>query len=533
MSAGMRLSALAEAVGGRIVAAGASGPASDASAPDASASNGFVRGVRHDSRAVQPGELFVAMAGARMDGARFAADAVRRGAVAVAAERELGDLSIPQLVVRDARRALPRLAHQAYGDPTAGLRVVGVTGTNGKTTVTWLLDQALRTLGERPSRLGTLPDSALADTTSDAATAAPSFTTPEADDIARFASRAVERGATHLVMEVSSHGLALHRADDVHYEVAAFTNLTQDHLDFHGSMEAYFEAKARLFLELAPKQVVLPIDDPWARRIDERLDPEVPRIFVSRSEGAADICAEHAASHRDGLRAALRIEAALYDLTSPLIGAHNLDNILLAAGCLLALGHQPAEVVDALGRCTGAPGRLERVDAAPSARTAPMVLVDYAHTPDALLRVLEALRPLTPGRLIAVVGCGGDRDREKRPLMGRAAAGGADGVVATSDNPRSEDPYSILADLERGLSPLLSRVEPAQLQRRGGYAVVEDRAKAIEVAIGAAGPADTVLIAGKGHETYQIRGDEIRHFDDRAVAREALAGPVAGRERRG
>jgi UDP-N-acetylmuramoyl-L-alanyl-D-glutamate--2,6-diaminopimelate ligase len=501
-----------------------------------------VRGVRHDSRAVEAGDLFVAMPGRNVDGSRFAAEALARGAVALAVEHrlELGasplhasqqqmpplpvpPLHVPQLHVRDARAALGRLAAAVYGEPTRSLHVVGITGTNGKTTTSWIVEEALSALGETPALLGTV------ESRGPGMREPAPYTTPEGDAIARFARRALDAGATHLVMEVSSHALAQRRADAVAFEVAAFTNLSQDHLDFHGTMEAYFEAKARLFTELAPRRSVVLIDDPWGASLASRLGGACLRVSRqaalrvppgSRGADVADLVVREATMDRDGIRARVAHEGAEVELASAMIGAHNLDNLLVALGILRALGVPLADAARALGQAKGAPGRLERVEGLPEVR----VLVDYAHTPDALTRALAALRPITPGRLWVVFGCGGDRDRGKRPPMGEAAGHGADLALVTSDNPRTEDPHAILAAIEPGvIAAGMRRVEGSDLASAArAYDVCEDRAEAIRRAIAGARPGDTVLIAGKGHEDYQIRGTTKHHFDDREQAREAM-----------
>lgn len=466
-----------------------------------------VSGVRHDSRAIEPGDLFVAVPGHRVDGAKFVADALARGAVAVATESEL-PVGVPQLLVEDARIAIGALAAAVYGDPTAALAVVGVTGTNGKTTTTWIVDEALRALGHAPALLGTV------ESRGPGMRVPAPYTTPEGDEIARFARRALDAGATHLVMEVSSHALAQHRADAVHFDVAAFTNLTQDHLDFHGTMEDYFAAKRRLFTELSPRVSVINVDDDAGARLAGELSGPVMR--VSREGAEADLVVSSWSMEREGLRALVSYRGEQAELRSAMIGAHNVDNLTLALGCLSALGVSLGEAADALGKTRGAPGRLERVEGLDDV----MVLVDYAHTPDALSRALAALRPITPGRLFVVFGCGGDRDRGKRPLMGEAAARGADVAILTSDNPRTEDPLAILAAIEPGVTAGGMTRGDALVAR--SYDVEEDRREAIRRAIFAAHPGDTVLIAGKGHEDYQLRGTSKLHFDDREEAGAAI-----------
>lgn len=465
-----------------------------------------VRGVQHDSRAATEGDLFVAIEGASFDGTRFAPAAVEKGAVAVLASRPL-ELEVPQLVVADVRRAMAFAAHAVYGQPTAHLDLIGITGTNGKTTTSYLVDGMLRALGRSPWMLGTVEIRAGEERRPAA------YTTPEADDLARFAREAVDGGASHLVMEVSSHGLAQERARGARFAVAAFTNLSRDHLDFHGTMAAYFEAKASLFTEHGPKAAVIHVDDPAGARLAARIPGA---LTVGRSEDAR-LRIVSSAMERTGIRAELTYEGQPLTLQSALVGGHNLENLTVALGCGIALGIDPAAACAALGDAPAAPGRLEPV-ADPRGVA---VLVDYAHTPDALRNALAAIRPITEGRLIVVFGCGGDRDPGKRPQMGRAAAEGADLVVVTSDNPRTEDPAAIVDAIVPGVEATgLSR---ASADSDAGFLVEVDRAVAIHLAIAGARPGDTVLIAGKGHEDYQIIGTTKRPFDDREVARDAIA----------
>jgi UDP-N-acetylmuramoyl-L-alanyl-D-glutamate--2,6-diaminopimelate ligase len=378
--------------------------------------------------------------------------------------------------------------------------LVGITGTNGKTTTASLVQQALLAAGKRAALLGTLGfffDGAQSEAT---------HTTPGADDISRRLAAVAVRGGSHLVMEVSSHALELGRVAALGFEVAAFSNLTQDHLDFHGSMAAYGAAKARLFEELSPRASVINVDDAFGRELALRARGRV--LSVSR-KGPASVAAERAQLDLHGIQAEIRIEQRSCRLRSRLVGAHNLENLLLALGILLALGLEPEAALRALESAAGAPGRLERCDQAGDQR---LVVVDYAHTPDALERVLDVLRPLTPGKLWCVFGCGGDRDPGKRPLMGKAVATRADHAVVTNDNPRTEKPEDIAA-----------AIVPALAESGIDFAVELDRAVAIRRALLATEPGDTVLIAGKGHEDYQIFGHEKRPFDDRVEARAALA----------
>jgi len=472
--------------------------------------NVVIKGVRHDSRHVEPGDLFVAIAGESTDGTRFVSQALDRGAVAIASPSRL-PVDAPQLEVPEPRRSLGALAAAVYGDPTARLDVIGLTGTNGKTTTTWIIHEALLFFGANPALLGTIKSCG------PGVDEASAYTTPEGDAIARFAQSMVEAGAEQLVMEVSSHALAQHRADAVHFAVAAFTNLTQDHLDFHASMDEYFEAKARLFLDLAPRSAVINVDDLHGQKLAERVT--VPSLLRVSRERDAEVRVIDAELGRDGIVARLMVQGVEVRITSKMIGSHNLDNLALALGCLVALGYEAAEAASAVSSCSGVPGRLERVEGLEDV----LVVVDYAHTPDALANALDAVSAITPGRCIVVFGCGGDRDADKRPKMGDAAASRADLAFITSDNPRSEDPFSILAAIEPAVDKHLPRLAPDDALNGRGYLVVEDRRTAIARAIGAAGPGDSVLIAGKGHEDYQIRGAERLHFDDREEARAAIA----------
>ncbi len=477
-----------------------------------------VCGVQHDSRQVTGGDLFVAVPGETHDGVSFVGDALARGAVAVMAEQQLA-YDVPQITVPDARMGLGRAAELVYGAPTSVLHTVGITGTNGKTTTAYLLKHAIEGVSAKPALVGTTGLVA-------AGAERPSpHTTPEGDDISRFARQALDDGATHLVLEVSSHGLAMHRADALDFEVAAFTNLSRDHLDFHQSMERYGEAKARLFTELAPKRAVIHVDDPFGAELAARVS--VPVIRCSRRPGSdAEIVATQWSVTRAGIRAEVETPAGAIELRSPMLGEHNLENLLVALGCAYALGLDLNAVAKAWESAGGSPGRLERI-AHPGDVA---VLVDYAHTPDALCRVLETMRAVTPNRLIVVFGAGGDRDKGKRPEMGRVGSQGADLCVLTSDNPRSEDPQRILEEVEAGARQAGgTRIAPSELAGASrGYCTLIDRKEAISTAIRAASVGDTVLLAGKGHETYQFIGTERMHFDDREEARAAIAGVAGG-----
>ena len=478
-----------------------------------------VRGVQHDSRQVSGGDLFVAVPGETHDGLSFIGDAVARGAAAVMTERQV-EVAVPQLIVTDARAGLGRAAELVYEEPTSALHTVGITGTNGKTTTAYLLQSALEGVSAKPALVGTTGWLA-------PGAERPSLhTTPEGDDISRFARQALDAGATHLVLEVSSHGLAMHRVDAIDFEVAAFTNLSRDHLDFHQNMELYGEAKARLFTELRPKRAVIHIDDPFGAALADRITE--PVIRCSRSMGSpAEILATDWSVTRAGIRATVETPAGTVEIRSPMLGEHNLENLLVALGCAYALELDLNAVSDAWQVAVGCPGRLERIahpyDVA--------VLVDYAHTPDALRRVLQTMRAVTPNRLIVVFGAGGDRDKGKRPEMGRVGVEDADLCVMTSDNPRTEDPRRILDEVASGAKQaggfLIEAAELAAATR--GYCVVLEREEAIAAAIRAARAGDTVLLAGKGHEDYQVIGTTREHFDDREEARAVIASLAGGK----
>jgi UDP-N-acetylmuramoyl-L-alanyl-D-glutamate--2,6-diaminopimelate ligase len=470
-----------------------------------------VTDVRHDSRKISRGELFVARRGARTSGVEHAAAAVAGGASAILVARgsALPAVPVPIVEVDDVRLALALAAEALHGNPSRGLDVIGITGTNGKTTTSFLVEHALSGAGARPGRLGTLGfhfgdehvDSPL--------------TTPEADEIARYAARVRDAGGSHLVMEVSSHALAQARVDATRFAVAAFTNLTQDHLDYHGTLDEYARAKRRLFTELRPRASAINVDDPFGAGLarDAALaEPEARLLRVSRA-GRAEVRPGRIELDPQGLRGSIELPSGRVEIATRLVGAHNLDNVLLALAIVDALGLDAGRAAAALGDAPPVPGRLERCDEPGDDLT---VLVDYAHTPDALSRALEAARALAPSEVVCVFGCGGDRDPDKRPKMGDAVGAGADRAFLTSDNPRSEDPAVIARAVEAGL------------RAHGKPHVVElDRSRAIRAAVLGARPGAVVLVAGKGHEPYQIVGGVTRPFDDRVEARRALA------ERRG
>jgi UDP-N-acetylmuramoyl-L-alanyl-D-glutamate--2,6-diaminopimelate ligase len=475
-----------------------------------------VRGVRHDSRAVERGDLFVARRGERTDGARFVGDAVARGAAAVLAARGAVDpagVGVPVLFVDEPGAAMAFAASAVYGHPSFSLEVVGITGTNGKTTTTHLVRAAVDGALGRPSCgvLGTV-GSAFGDWRAPA-----EHTTPEADELARTMDAMRARGATHVAMEVSSHALALDRVRAVRFRVAALTNLTQDHLDFHGSMSAYAQAKRRLFTDLGPGAAVLNVDDAFGRELAAGL--RMPLVRVSARSGAteadAEVAPREARVDARGIEATVRAPGGDVRIATRLFGAHNLENLLVAVGVASALELDLGRAADALSREAGAPGRLERCDDEGDDIT---LLVDYAHTPDALARALDAVRAIARGRVWCVFGCGGDRDPTKRGPMGQAVARGADVAVITNDNPRTEDPRTIADVVVEGV------------RAGGAEPLVElDRRKAIELAVRSAEEGDVVVLAGKGHEDYQIVGTVKLPFDDRQEARRALAERRAAR----
>jgi UDP-N-acetylmuramoyl-L-alanyl-D-glutamate--2,6-diaminopimelate ligase len=467
-----------------------------------------VRGVSADSRRVGPGECFVAVPGFRQDARRFVPDAVARGATLVVTEGEaLPGLSVAQVLVPSARRALASLAAAYHGRPSRDLTLVGITGTNGKTTTSYLVEALLRARGDATGILGTIQYVIAGEAR------AASQTTPEALEIEAMLDEMRARGVRGVAMEVSSHALALARVEELAFDVALFTNLTQDHLDFHGTLDEYRRAKRHLFelLAASPKPrrtAVVNADDPAGAAMVAGLDVDVLTFGLG---AGARIRAARYASSLDGIRMEVQTPRGPLTLVSPLIGEHNVMNLLGAVGTGLALDLPPAEIARALGEVQTVPGRFEQVRAGQPF----LVVVDYAHTPDALERVLTTARRITPGRLGVVFGCGGDRDRGKRPIMGEIAARLADRAWVTSDNPRSERPEAIIDEVAAGVRRVWA--DPAR------YAMVPERHLAIRAALLWARAGDTIVIAGKGHETYQIVGPDVLPFDDRDVARRILA----------
>ncbi len=459
-----------------------------------------VSDLAYDNRAVRPGTLFFCVRGFTRDGHDFASDAVQRGAAALVVQRPLA-LPVPQVVVDDARAAMAPAAAAFFGYPTERLQVIGVTGTNGKTTSAFLVRSLLEADGRRTGLLGTVTS------VIGGRNRPVERTTPEAIDLQRTFRQMLDAGDVACVIEVSSHALALRRADAVTYAAAIFTNLTQDHLDFHATMEEYFDAKRRLFLDLHPGAAIVNIDDPYGARLAAEI--EQPITFSLRSMEAT-YRAERVETGLEGSHFTVREPDGPLAVLSPLRGRFNVYNVLGAFAAARTLGVPATVAAAAIASAGQVPGRFEPVDAGqPFA-----VLVDYAHTPDSLENVLAAARQLTTGFLHVVFGCGGDRDRGKRPLMGEIASRLADRVIVTSDNPRSEDPEAIIKDILAG----------------AGHGVLHmtDRRAAIQQALADAGRGDVVVIAGKGHEQGQeLAGGRKVPFDDVTVVREILAGSTA------
>lgn len=475
-----------------------------------------ITGLRYDSRRVQPGDAFFAWRGQAQDGHRFLADAVANGAVALVIEERPAS-GLPATIVRvdNARRALAAMAQVYYGDPSRDMAVVGVTGTNGKTTTTYLLEAVLAEAGRAPAVVGTVNYRF-----GQAVHTAP-HTTPEAVELLEQVAQFRAAGARSLVMEVSSHALDQYRADGIRFQVGVFTNLTPEHLDYHGDMESYFASKLRLFRELLPAaggRAVINIDDAYGARLAQLL----PDALTCGRAARALIRPEELAVTLNGIHGRVITPAGPVVLASPLLGDYNVENLLGAIGAAVALELPAAVIERGLARAAAVPGRLERVENGRGA----VALVDYAHTGDALDRVLQALQALNPARILTVFGCGGDRDSRKRPVMGEVAARRSDIVVVTSDNPRTEEPRQIIEQIRPGVAGIHPHEwtrEEAVAGRGRGYVVIPDRREAIRFAVGLLRPNDVLLVAGKGHEDYQILGTTRIHFDDREELRNAFA----------
>ncbi|MGA7272890.1 MAG: UDP-N-acetylmuramoyl-L-alanyl-D-glutamate--2,6-diaminopimelate ligase [Acidimicrobiia bacterium] len=480
---GRSMGHLADIVGGRLIGDGSV----------------EVRDVTHDSRQVVPGSLYVAVVGHHVDGHRFVRDAVAAGAGGVLVQHEMDESemerAIPQIVVGDTRLAMAPVAAEIYDHPSRRTLLVGVTGTNGKTTVTHMIESIVAASGQVPGLIGTVH-------TRVGPEAIPNVrTTPEATDFQRLLATMVDMGADVVAAEVSSHALEMHRVDSSTFAVAAFTNLSQDHLDFHGDMDRYFEVKARLFESDRSARAVVFVDDPAGRRLAEQVGIPVTTVGTG-----ATISAPERRVGLTGSQFLLRSPQGEVSIDLPLGGRFNVDNALIAAGCVLELDVPLEAVVEGLSGFSGVPGRFDLVSGDDPIR----IIVDYAHTPAGISEAIASARALAPGRVVAVFGAGGDRDRGKRPQMGAAAAS-ADRVFVTSDNPRSEDPDAIIDQIMAGVPP------GSDVERD------PDRRRAIFAAVAEAGEGDVVLVLGRGHERGQEIAGRLIPFDDRMVAREALA----------
>ncbi len=477
-----------------------------------------VTGLAYHSREVVPGGAFVALKGHRTDGHLFLEASLRQGARVIVTEQETDPPpGVTVVRVPQARLALAHLSAAFYDHPSRELTLVGITGTNGKTSTTYLLEAILDAAGHRVGVVGTVNYRM-----GEKRWPAP-VTTPESLDLQKLLREMRRHGVSHVFLEVSSHALDLRRVDRASFAAGVFTNLSQDHLDYHRDLDDYFAAKARLFTEIlsnggpARGLAVLNLDDPRGEALKDKVSGPVLTYGCHPDSQVRPLACGF---RRDGLSVRLATPAGEMEINSRLVGSFNLSNILAAAATALGLGLDPQAVARGIENLSGVPGRLERF----GPPEGPAVFVDYAHTPAALAQALEALEALNFDRLITVFGCGGDRDRTKRPLMGRAAAAGSHLAIVTSDNPRTEDPEAIIRQIEPGLragglSPLT-----AAAVRRGetGYLVLPDRQEAIREAVALARPNDAVLVAGKGHENYQIWGTERRHFDDREEVAAAL-----------
>ena len=487
--------------------------------------SGEVSAVCYDSRKCAEGALFVAVSGFKSDGHDYITTATAAGAKFVVHEKAMDVLpGVTMIRVADSRRALGLLGKNFYRDPSSELQLIGITGTNGKTTITFLLESIFKAAGFYPGVIGTINYRY-----GDKILAAPN-TTPESLDLQRILREMVDAGVTHVAMEVSSHALALERVADCRFRAGIFTNLTQDHLDYHKTMEAYFLAKKRLFEMLNRggdgSRSLVNSDDPWGERLIREIKTDKGTGALSYGlERLADITAIDPVLSIEGIQALIKMPEGAFAIRSPLIGKFNLYNILSAVAAAYVLKVPIEAIQEGIKRLKNIPGRMEKV----SRSGEPTVFVDYAHTEDALRRALQNIAEFKTNKVITVFGCGGDRDRGKRPLMGRASLAYSDLTILTSDNPRSEDPAEILREIEQGINGDANKCTQSELEGgasnsnwKKAYAVIADRKTAIATALRIAGPADIVLVAGKGHENYQIIGSVVSSFDDRIVSREIL-----------
>lgn len=476
-----------------------------------------VTGITVDSRSVKEGFVFFALKGEKVDGLDFVKKAIQSGASVIVTDRKVIVHGVKVVVVKDVEKTFSKCAANFYKNPSQRLKGCAVTGTNGKTTTAYLIEAALKSKGLKVGIMGTIAYKYF-----NKEIEAP-LTTPMADRVCSFLKDMADDGVTHFVMETSSHGLSRHRVDFVNFDAKVFTNLSQDHMDYHKTMDDYFEAKARLFKDpvFGTGKSVINIDDEWGKILAS--DEDVKDKFTySTNDESADIHPKTVDIFEGGIKATISTPIGDIQINSNLMGDYNLMNIMASIGALIAFGLTQDEIAEGINTLKAVPGRLEEVTVEGSENRV-RVFVDYAHTDDALRRVLKTLKNSVKGRLICVFGCGGDRDKGKRPLMGKAAMEESDIGILTSDNPRTEDPMAIINDIREGVKDY-REIEKTEKFGTDNFMIVElDRKKAIELAITNANDGDTVLIAGKGHEDYQIIGTEKIDFDDRVVAREILA----------
>lgn len=470
-----------------------------------------VHSIAYRNDAVEDGDAFFCIVGLKTDGHTFAQDAIDRGAKVLVVERKvyLADATdVTEVVVSDTRKAMARASANFYDNPSTAFELVGITGTNGKTTTTYLVEHMAKTAGKRTGAIGTV-GIRIGESMEKS-----EHTTPESPDLQKLFARMRDQRCDVVSMEVSSHALDLKRTWHTRFAVTAFTNLTQDHLDYHQSFEAYFEAKALLFSKDYPAKRVICINDSYGKELLKRCSLAGDEVITTGFCPEAQIALVEADYANDRTTVSLDVMGTVHTFTYPLVGKFNVENIMMAFGIGLSLGIPATTIIESFADLPPIPGRLERVGRSMDA--VPAVYVDYAHTPDALEKAILSLKNVTSGRMIVVFGCGGDRDAGKRPLMGKAALH-ADYAVVTSDNPRTEDPQLIIED-----------ILPGMVGGIGSYVVEADRAAAINRAISLAKPGDSVLIAGKGHEDYQLIDGAVHPFDDRLVAAEALKGYGSG-----
>ena len=465
-----------------------------------------VNGIEYNSQNVNGGSIFVAIKGFQQDGAEFIEEAVKKGAVGVVLEEgaamldRIGDMTAGVAVVKNSRKALAALSADFFGHPSRELEVIGITGTNGKTTIAYLVESILQSAGRKTGVIGTINYRF-------GGKVKPAMqTTPESLDLQKMLREMVDNKINNCILEVSSHSLTLDRVYKTDFAVGVFTNLTQDHLDFHHTKENYFKAKERLFLEYNLKKAVINIDDHYGEMISKKTSAKTITISINEK---GDIQARDIETSINGIKFTAKTPEGEVQIVSGLMGRHNVYNILCAIGTAIALDISLEEIKKGIGVLQNIPGRFEKIDEGQDFT----VVVDYAHTDDALKNVLTAARELTGRKLISVFGCGGNRDKDKRPKMGKIAGEYSDYTIITSDNPRNEEPVSIAAEIEQGIKQVVDSRK---------YCVVLDRKKAIEQAINLAKKGDFVVIAGKGHENYQLFKDQRIHFDDCEAARELI-----------